>query len=122
MEAIILIIRFCHFNKNEELIMTKEYETIVQNPKMIEQILQKLGMACKITVAKTRKYFEIDGFEIVLDNIKELGDFIEIEAKKDFGSVEKNKKACQDLLKKLNIKHKFVKRPGYPRMIYESRR
>ncbi|MCX6806733.1 MAG: class IV adenylate cyclase [Candidatus Berkelbacteria bacterium] len=111
---------FLHFNENDEKMSTDEYEVKVDDPRLAEEILEKIGMIYKLTVTKNRKVFEISDFEVTLDHIKELGDFIEIEAKKDFGGVEKTKQACVDLFKKLNLDYEFVKKPGYPRMIYEK--
>jgi hypothetical protein len=43
-----------------------------------------------------------------------------IEAKKDFGSVKKTRKACLEFLKNLKIKYELHKLMGYPRMLYRK--
>ncbi len=73
---------FLHFKKDGWLKKTDEYETLVENPKIAEEILVKIGLIPKITVVKTRKYFDCGNFEVTLDQIKGLGDFMEVEAKK----------------------------------------
>ncbi len=111
---------FCHLNKDNSLISTDEFETVIERPEIVEQILKKIGMICKVTVIKTRKYFEIKNFEVTLDHIDKLGDFLEIEAKKDFGSINKTKQACIQLLEKLNIEYERCPEMGYPDMLIEK--
>ena len=108
---------FCHTNKEGHLLSTDEYETLVEKADVAEDILLKMGMVPKVTVIKTRKYFEIDEFKVTLDHIAELGYFLEIEAKKDFGGAEKTLEACFKLLNKLDIEYKKSPQMGYPDMI-----
>lgn len=111
---------FCHLDKNNCLISTDEYETTIEKPEIAEQILKKMGMIHKVTVTKTRKYFEIQNFEVTLDHIDELGDFMEIEAKKDFGNINKTRQACFQLLEKLGVDYKKCPEMGYPDMLIEK--
>ena len=111
---------FVRFDKNLKLIATNEYETLVENPKAAEEIFKKIGLIPKVTVVKTRKYFNCGDFEVTLDKVKNLGDFIEIESKKDFGGVKKTRKACQKFLDGLNIKYEVLYLMGYPRLLYRK--
>ncbi len=45
---------------------------------------------------------------------------MEVEAKKNFGGIDKTRKACSDFLDRLNIKYKVKKDMGYPRMLYQK--
>ncbi len=45
---------------------------------------------------------------------------MEVEAKKDFGGVDKTRKACSDFLNSLNIEYEIQKEMGYPRMLYKK--
>ncbi|PIV45255.1 MAG: hypothetical protein COS25_00755 [Candidatus Nealsonbacteria bacterium CG02_land_8_20_14_3_00_37_10] len=87
---------------------------------MVEEIFRKIGLIPKVTVVKTRKYFDCGSFEVTLDQLKGLGDFMEVEAKKNFGGIDKTRKACSDFLDRLNIKYKVKKDMGYPRMLYQK--
>lgn len=111
---------FLHFGKDGWLRATDEYETLVEKPKIVEEIFTKIGLIPKITVIKTRKYFDCGDFEATLDRVRGLGDFMEIEAKKSFGSIGKTRKACLDFLKRLNIKYEMRAQMGYPRMLYRK--
>lgn len=61
--------------------------------------LQKLNYEEAFTVSKTRELYELDDFEICLDQVNGLGVFIEIEHKvKDNNEKEKLIQKCKDLL------------------------
>lgn len=113
---------FLHFKKNDWLSATDEYETLVDKPEIVEAVFKKIGLIPKVTVMKTRKYFDCGDFEVVLDNVRGLGNFIEIEAKKIFGTVEKTRRACSYFLDNLGIKYDVKKEMGYPRMLYQKLR
>lgn len=111
---------YLHFDKKGWLMATDEYETKVEKPEIVEEIFKKIGMILKVTVIKTRKYFKCGDFEVTLDKIENLGEFMEVEAKKDFGGVVKTRKACEDFLKSLEIEYEMKKEAGYPRMLYKK--
>lgn len=111
---------FLHFGKDGWLRTTDEYETLVEKPEIVEQIFKKIGLIPKVTVIKTRKYFDCSNFEVTLDKVKNLGNFMEIEAERNFGGVDKTRKACLNFLKKLNIKYELRAQMGYPRMLYRK--
>ncbi|MFA4999002.1 MAG: CYTH domain-containing protein [Candidatus Paceibacterota bacterium] len=113
---------FLHFKKNGWLDATDEYETSVEKPEIVREIFKKIGLIPKVTVIKTRKYFDCGDFEVTLDNIKGLGNFMEVEAKKLLGTVEKTRQACSAFLKSLDIKYEVRKEMGYPRMLYQKLR
>jgi adenylate cyclase class 2 len=111
---------FLHFNDEGWLMSTDEYETLVEEPETVEQLFNKIGMIHKITVEKIRKYFKCGDFEVTIDQIKDLGDFMEVEAKNDFGGVEKTRQACYDFLNSLGVEYEVQKEMGYPRMLYKK--
>jgi len=111
---------FLHFDKNGWLRKTDEYETLIEKPEIVEEILKKIGFILKVTVIKTRKYFDCGNFEVTLDQIKGLGNFMEVEAKKNFGGVDKTRKACQRFLDGLNVRYEVKRLMGYPRMLYQK--
>ena len=136
-----LCYHFLHFDKDitdpEALLTTDEYETKVEDPKMMSTILKKLDMTNTVTVTKHRKIYDFSGFEnskfskhrktfdyknfeIVIDHIEELGYFMEIEAKKLLGSVEETKKKCYEILEEIGAEWAKPSIGGYPRMILKK--
>ena len=101
---------------------SEEYEVDIGDAKIMKEILKKLDFISVVTVDKKREVYEVDGFELCIDSVKDLGNFLEIEAKKDFGSPEKSIAGCKKLLKALNIKHEEVIGLGYPDLILMGRK
>lgn len=106
--------------KNGKKTHTEEFEVKIESVEKMREILIQLGFKPLVTVKKSRKVFENQDFEACLDHIEELGTFIEIEAKKDFGGNEKTKQACIDFLKQLNLKYNPAPEKGYPDMLAEK--
>jgi predicted adenylyl cyclase CyaB len=111
---------FIHFDKKLRLRATDEYETLVENPRTVESIFKRIGLIPKVTVIKTRKFFDCGNFEVVLDRVKGLENFMEVEAKKDFGGIRKTRKACEEFLKSLNVDYEILHLMGYPRLLYRK--
>lgn len=111
---------YVHFGRNGWLKATDEYETVVEDPRTVTEIFKIVGLIPKVKVIKTRKYFDCGKFEVTLDHVKGLGDFIEVEAKKDFGGAVRTRKACQKFLDGLKIEYKVRRLMGYPRMLYRK--
>lgn len=113
---------FCHFDKDGRLLKTDEYELKIEDTKMASTILNKLDMKLVVTVTKTRKYFDYKDFEVLLDHIKELGFFIEVEAKKMLGSLEETRNKCYEVLKEINADWHETPNMGYPLMILNKKK
>lgn len=91
-----------------------EYETKVKDPKELEKILKALNFKNFIDVQKEReKYVYKNKFEIVLDKVKGLGYFIEIESLKDFGGIKKTKEQIDDFAMRLGVDPLKQENNGY---------
>ncbi len=108
---------FCHFDNNNDLLKSDEYETEINNPEVFASTLKNLGFIKKVTVTKLRKTFIYKDFEIVLDFIKELGPFLEVEAKKSFGTAEQTRAECLKILKEINAEWDKPINKGYPELV-----
>lgn len=92
-----------------------EFETEISDPGNLEKIFFALGFKTLVTVKKERElYNSNDEFEIGLDTVENLGYFIEIEAVKNFGSVEKARKKLFELAEKLEVDASKTDERGYP--------
>ena len=96
-----------------------EHETEISNVDETEQMLLKTGFSKTITMTKDRISGKIDDLEICLDNIRELGTFIEIEAISDDELEAKNK--IVGLLKKIGHSEKEIIHKGYVAILFEKK-
>lgn len=70
-----------HFGANGKSQYCDEYETPVENIAQMRKIFAVLNIEPIITVEKTRKVWRYKKYEIALDRVTGLGDFVEVEYK-----------------------------------------
>ena len=98
----------------EEKTHSDEYETVVRDTTAIKNILNVLNFKEYLVIDKTRKTYEYkDEFEIALDEVKDLGYFIEIEARKDLGNVEQTREKIISFAKLLGVDTTVRNKDGY---------
>lgn len=91
-----------------------EYETEVQDSAQLERILKALNFKKFVTVAKKRHIYNYhDSLEIALDEVKDLGFFIEVETIKDFGTVKKAQEEILNFTKSIGLKRTKTVPGGY---------
>ena len=89
---------------------TKEWETNISDAGITSELIEKLGFEIDAIVDKARETFKMKNVEIVIDKVKNLGSFIEIEAS--------NEKTLEEIRKKLNIPESdVVSGCGYPDLL-----
>lgn len=98
----------------------KELEVQLLDPDVHSQILESLGFVEVLTVRKLReKYYVEKGVVIALDDVENLGKFIEIEALvEDVWEVEETVEHLRSILENLGVR-KFERR-SYLELILES--
>lgn len=62
---------------------SEEYETEVKDLHAMEMIFDCLGLEVLVVVDNIKHTFETEDYEIVIEEVKGLGNFIEVEAKND---------------------------------------
>ncbi|MFA5358527.1 MAG: class IV adenylate cyclase [Patescibacteria group bacterium] len=107
--------------KNGAQEYAEEYETEISNPDEFKKILGFLDFKHVITVDKQREYWLCGDLEIALDSVKDLGDFIEVEAKGNFESSSAAKTACLNFLSELGTSQFEEINKGYPVLLLEKR-
>jgi len=105
-----------HYDKEgENSCYCDEYETKVENLDKLKKILEVLGFKSLVIVDKIRKSWIYKDYEIDLDSVKGLGDFVEIEyIGKEEIDPKKTTDEMVDFLKNLKcgkIERDYV---GYP--------
>lgn len=91
-----------------------EYETQVQDSDKLKKILKALNFKKIITVEKRRSLFLYqNSLEIALDEVRDLGFYIEVETIKDFGNVEEARREILKFTKSLGLKRTKTVPGGY---------
>lgn len=80
-----------------------ELESEIPNTEIGAKFLEKLDFKESFTIDKQRQYFEYEGCKVQLDNVKDLGEFIEIEKIIDNElEIENARQECIKLLEKIS--------------------
>ena len=99
----------------------KEVETEIKDIDGMGNILSSLGFFPVATVSKKRKNFRIGDFFISLDEVRNLGNFIEIEiAVKDSKNFQEKVESIFKFMGKLGITRESTIRKSYLEMILEK--
>jgi len=108
-----------HFDKNKIWLYSDEYETDISDFKKTIEIFKKLGYKELIKIENVKSTFINDKYEIVLEDVKNLGIFMEVErhnvSKKE--SIVKVKKEIWDWIQKLGIKVGLELTMGKPELM-----
>lgn len=109
------------FGKNELDISIDEFETEIENNNQLEKILEAIGITPVVVVHKLRwTYIYKNDFEIALDEVKNLGYFIEIEVLKDFGNIKLANEALLKIVDQLGLDLKNRNIEGYSNLMYKK--
>ncbi|MFH0835568.1 MAG: class IV adenylate cyclase [Candidatus Micrarchaeota archaeon] len=119
------ILNYKHWRPDNADVKTHcdEYETEVSDAARLRKLLDALDFRKLVTVEKKRLVYRVgNDFEIALDEVAELGFFIEIEALKDFGGVEATREKLFEYAGELGLdaRKEFEKR-GYPYMLMKKK-
>lgn len=100
----------------------EEYETKISEPEEFKKILGFLDFKKVMTVDKKREYWDCEKFEVCLDEVENLGFFVEIEAKGDFKGNSEAMRECEKFAEKLGIKITKENRikTGYPVLLLKK--
>lgn len=92
-----------------------EYEVEIDDEANLAKILKIVGLEEIVTVDKQRKiYLYLNKYEIALDTVKDLGNFIEIEVKKYEKTALEEYDSLLRLAKDLNLNLNNIDKRGYP--------
>lgn len=94
-----------------------EFESQIADAETVHKILNRLDFKEAIVVDKVRSTWMFKGVEVAIDNVKNLGCFIELEAKTHFEDPLEGKKYIYSILKELNADLGDEDHRGYPYMM-----
>lgn len=97
----------------------EEYEVEIKNPEKMQEILVKLDFTPVPSVEKVRRIYEVDEMIVALDEVKDVGKFIEVEMEAetpDEYKVKRNKILAR--LKKWSISKNQLERSSYLELFF----
>ncbi|WP_458204630.1 class IV adenylate cyclase [Haladaptatus sp. NG-SE-30] len=81
----------------------KEHETVVGDGDTVDSLLAALGFEAAATVHKERDRYELDDYLVVLDSVRGLGEFVEVEVEAEEEAVESAREGAYDVLRDLGL-------------------
>ena len=109
------------FGNSYDDIHLEEHESDVSNLEQTIKILECLDIEKVLTLHKIRDSFMYEGiFEISLDNVFDLGYFMEIEVKDNTLSVSVANQKLKELISSLGLSLSSRNLDGYANMLYEK--
>ena len=102
---------------NGKWLYSNEYETRIENIKMLKEIFSKLGLKKFIEIDNQKETYRYNDYEIVIENVKDLGLFMEVEyCTNNDVDVKEIKKEIQTFIDSLKINVSGELNMGKPEM------
>lgn len=102
---------------NDVWLYSNEYETKIESIEMIKEIFNKLGLMKFIEINNNKETYVYNDYEIVIEDVKDLGIFMEVEyCTNDDIDVKLVKKEIQDFIDSLNLNVSKELNMGKPEM------
>jgi len=95
-----------------------EHETGIHDPLAMERIILGSGFVLALELNKERTKGQLGEFELCLDKVNELGDFLEVAL--DSERKEEPRERIREFLGEVGIRPEDMESRGYPEMIFES--
>ncbi|HWZ66122.1 MAG TPA: class IV adenylate cyclase [Patescibacteria group bacterium] len=100
-----------------------EYETVIENEDETVKMLERLGYGFGIGVNKKRRKAKYNDLELCLDEIDQLGSFVEVEKlAEDEADVDAIQSELWSLLESLGVDIKDRVHKGYDTLMHEFKR
>tara|TARA_Y100000310_G_C20571624_1_gene758338 strand:- start:323 stop:889 length:567 start_codon:yes stop_codon:yes gene_type:complete len=117
-----LVLNYKHFypENEKDSDYCDEFETKIEDP-VIRKILTSLQFKELVTVEKNRTTWMFKDVEIAIDDIKELGSFIELEITTPYTDPKKAKEYLYTLVKEIGAEIGEEDYRGYPFLLLEKR-
>lgn len=109
------------FDDDGKWLYSNEYETQINDISIINNILERLGLNKLITIHNKKRTYKYQDYEIVLENVKDLGHFLEVEfcTNKDI-DVKAKKREIQNFIDSLSLNLSKELNIGKPEMMIKK--
>lgn len=103
--------------ENDKWLYSNEYETKVESIDVLKEIFNRLGLKKFIEIDNEKEIYKTSKYEIAIENVKDLGIFMEVEYCTNLDvDVNSIKAEIQDFINSLNIKISKELNMGKPEM------
>ena len=108
-----------HHEKDNKSYYCDEFETKIGSIEQFRKILSALNFRSIVTVDKLRKIYTYKDYEVAIDSVKDLGDFVEIEyiGKSSKANPKKITSEMVEFLKKTGCGKIKINYGGYPYLL-----
>ena len=115
-------INYKHFHPEgvEKTDYCDEFESPIGNASAVKEILRALDFKEVVIVEKNRTVWQFKDVEIMIDNVRDFGVFIELETLGDFEDPKQGKEYLYTILKEINAEVGEEDLRGYPFIILEK--
>jgi len=96
------------YHKNISNGVSEEKEVNIRELGTFKEILKLLGLNLLGAIDKKREEYSFGEYSIVIDEVKDIGTFIEVETEGKQDQIQQKKKACKELLLKLGLQEKDI--------------
>ena len=110
-----------HNKDGSKTVSCDEFETKIDNLEALRKLFENLNFEELIVVEKNRSVWNYKDTEIAIDEVKELGSFIELEAKGNFANIESAKEHLYAILKEIGAKVGEQDFEGYPYLLLKKK-
>jgi adenylate cyclase, class 2 len=98
----------------------EEHETVVEDGAAIEATLSALGFEPVATVEKRRERFALDGYTVTLDDVTDLGEFVEVETEVGEAEIDEAREGAVAVLESLGLDPEEGIRTSYLEMLLDD--
>lgn len=99
----------------------QDFDTEIKDPEKLERLLTKNGYVYVCLIDKVRQSFEYQDMEINIDNIRDLGVFVEVEKNVESeGQIQGAQEEIKKVLFDLGIEKEDVVEKGYVQLMLEE--
>lgn len=81
----------------------EEHETAVDDGDEMDAILNGLGFEPAATVHKDREFYALDAYTVTLDDVRDVGEYVEVERTVEQANVETAREGAFEVLRKLQL-------------------
>ena len=103
--------------EGEKWLYSNEYETKIESIEMMKEVFERLGLKKFLEIDNNKEIYKTYKYEIALEDVKDLGIFLEVEYSTDEDvDVSKIKEEIQEFIDKLEINVSEELNMGKPEM------